>query len=66
MTVITVSKGELENRKDIEEEARIMCENIKYSVTSVCFYPKPGYLIPLVVFFGERRISYKIDFDVKD
>jgi hypothetical protein len=62
MTVITISKEERTRCPQIEDEVSPFCEQIKYSPTSICFYPKPGFLVSLVVYLSEKKISYKLDF----
>jgi hypothetical protein len=63
LTVITVEKSDLLKNPEFEIEAQAFCTETRQKDDLVKFVPRPGFLIPLVVFFSERKISYKVEFE---
>ena len=64
-TVIIVNISELYNKPDFENEAQSFCVRIVHSTDTVSFFPRSGYLMPLVALLSERKISYKVEFAKK-
>jgi hypothetical protein len=62
-SVIIVSKTAFANRPDVEDEIKTFCIEVRYYVQTIVLVAKPGYLMPLVVLLGERKISYRLEFE---
>ena len=64
-TVILISSDELKDKPDLENDVKPLCTGVEHQGQYVCLYPRSGFLVPLVVLLGERKISYKVEFREK-